>query len=74
MIRNDKEIQDKADIESILDEVLIMRHYSDQVSFEYPDNALNSIAVIKVAISSMTGKRSPADLQLDNTLYKLLIE
>jgi nitroimidazol reductase NimA-like FMN-containing flavoprotein (pyridoxamine 5'-phosphate oxidase superfamily) len=35
----------------------IMAHYSDD-KFEYPDENLRRTTVIKVEISSMTGKRS----------------
>jgi nitroimidazol reductase NimA-like FMN-containing flavoprotein (pyridoxamine 5'-phosphate oxidase superfamily) len=36
----------------------IMEHYSGKSSFEYPENALNNTAIIKVKIESMTGKKS----------------
>lgn len=36
---------------------IIMRHYSDK-SFQFPDKAVNGIAVIRIDISSMSGKRS----------------
>lgn len=37
---------------------IIMEHYSGRSSREYPEKALGSIAIIKVQIESMTGKRS----------------
>jgi len=37
---------------------IIMEHYTDESSFEYPETALDSVAVIKVEIDSITGKRS----------------
>lgn len=36
---------------------IIMRQYSDK-SFEFTDNSVNGIAVIRIDIESMTGKRS----------------
>lgn len=36
---------------------IIVRHYSDR-SYEYPDEAVNKVAVIKIEIESMTGKQS----------------
>jgi nitroimidazol reductase NimA-like FMN-containing flavoprotein (pyridoxamine 5'-phosphate oxidase superfamily) len=37
---------------------IIMEHYAGKSSFEYPEMALDSVAVIKVEIDSITGKRS----------------
>jgi len=37
---------------------IIMEHYSGKSSFEYPEKIINSLAVIKVRIESMTGKKS----------------
>jgi nitroimidazol reductase NimA-like FMN-containing flavoprotein (pyridoxamine 5'-phosphate oxidase superfamily) len=37
---------------------IIMEHYSERSSFEYPEKIINSLAVIKVRIESMTGKKS----------------
>lgn len=37
---------------------IIMEHYSGKSSFEYPEQIVNNLAVIKVRIESMTGKRS----------------
>lgn len=37
---------------------IIMEHYSDESSFEYPEETVNSTAIIKVKIESMTGKKS----------------
>jgi len=34
-----------------------MKHYSDN-SYEYPANEINEVAIIKVKINSMTGKKS----------------
>jgi len=36
---------------------IIMKHYSDN-SYEYPANEINEVAIIKVKINSMTGKKS----------------
>jgi nitroimidazol reductase NimA-like FMN-containing flavoprotein (pyridoxamine 5'-phosphate oxidase superfamily) len=36
---------------------VIMAHYSD-LSFEFPEKSINRTAVIKIAIQSMTGKKS----------------
>lgn len=36
----------------------IMEHYSGKSSFEYPEEAVNNAAIIKVEIESMTGKKS----------------
>ena len=36
---------------------IIVGHYSDD-SYEYPVNEVNKVAIIKVEIESMTGKRS----------------
>ncbi len=33
-----------------------MQHYSDKPSVEYPEKAINNVAIIKVKIESMTGK------------------
>ncbi len=37
---------------------IIMEHYSGKSSFEYPEKIINNLAVIKVRIESMTGKKS----------------
>jgi len=37
---------------------IIMEHYSGKSSFEYPEDAVNNAAIIKVKIESMTGKKS----------------
>jgi len=37
---------------------IIMEHYSNKSSFEYPEEAVNNAAFIKVEIESMTGKKS----------------
>ncbi len=37
---------------------IIMEHYSNKSSFEYPEDAVNNTAIIKVKIESMTGKKS----------------
>lgn len=37
---------------------IIVEHYSSKSSFEYPEETVNSIAIIKVKIESMTGKKS----------------
>lgn len=37
---------------------IIMQKYSSQQSFEYPDNALNKILIIKIEIDEMTGKKA----------------
>lgn len=37
---------------------IIMKKYSSLQSFEYPDNALNKILIIKVEIDEMTGKKA----------------
>ena len=37
---------------------IIMDHYSGESSREYPEKALARVAIIKVEIDSMTGKRS----------------
>jgi nitroimidazol reductase NimA-like FMN-containing flavoprotein (pyridoxamine 5'-phosphate oxidase superfamily) len=37
---------------------IIMEHYSGRSSREYPEKALGSVAIIKVEIESMTGKKS----------------
>lgn len=36
---------------------IIVGHYSDK-SYEYPDEEINNVAVVKVEIESMTGKQS----------------
>lgn len=37
---------------------IIMQKYSSQQFFEYPDNALNKILIIKIEIDEMTGKKA----------------
>jgi len=37
---------------------VIMRKYSPETSFEYSDDAVNKVAVIKVNIDNITGKKS----------------
>jgi nitroimidazol reductase NimA-like FMN-containing flavoprotein (pyridoxamine 5'-phosphate oxidase superfamily) len=37
---------------------IIMEHYSGKSPFEYPEKPINSVAIIKVKIESMTGKKS----------------
>ena len=37
---------------------IIMEHYTGKPEHEYPDNAVNSVAVIRIDIESMTGKKS----------------
>ena len=37
---------------------IIMEHYSGKSLFEYPEDAVNNAAIIKVKIESMTGKKS----------------
>lgn len=37
---------------------IIMEHYSGKSSREYPEEPLNSVAIIKVEIENMTGKKS----------------
>ena len=37
---------------------IIMEHYAGKAPFEYPEKTVNNIAIIKVKIESMTGKKS----------------
>lgn len=37
---------------------IIMKHYSDESSFEYRQNAVENVAVIKIEITGINGKRS----------------
>ena len=37
---------------------IISEHYTGKQSFEYPENSVNNLAIIKVKIESMTGKKS----------------
>ena len=37
---------------------IIMEHYAGKSSHEYPEEPLDSVAIIKVEIESMTGKKS----------------
>jgi nitroimidazol reductase NimA-like FMN-containing flavoprotein (pyridoxamine 5'-phosphate oxidase superfamily) len=37
---------------------IIMEHYSGKLPYNYPDEAVNNTAIIKVKIESMTGKKS----------------
>ena len=37
---------------------IIMEHYSDKSSFEYPEESVNNVIIIKVHIEGMTGKKS----------------
>lgn len=37
---------------------IISEHYAGKQSFEYPENSVNNLAIIKVKIESMTGKKS----------------
>ena len=37
---------------------IIMEHYSGKSSFEYPEKPMDTVAIIKVKIESMTGKKS----------------
>lgn len=37
---------------------VIVKHYADDPSYEYPERALKDVAIIKVKIDKMTGKRS----------------
>lgn len=37
---------------------IIMEHYSGKLTFEYPEEAVNNAAIIKVKIERMTGKKS----------------
>ena len=37
---------------------IIMEHYSGKLPFEYPEEAVNNAAIIKVKIERMTGKKS----------------
>jgi len=37
---------------------IIMEHYSGKLPYNYPDEAVNNAAIIKVKIESMTGKKS----------------
>lgn len=48
-------LNDLGEKEKALD--IILEHYSDD-KYEYDEKAMNSIAVIKVEIESMTGKKS----------------
>ena len=36
---------------------IIVEHYSGKSSFEYPEKTVNNVAIIKVKIESMTGKK-----------------
>lgn len=58
MRRKDKEIKDREDIESIIRKADICRIAFSDNKYEYDEKAMNSIAVIKVEIESMTGKKS----------------
>ncbi len=49
-------IQDTTEKKRAMD--IIMAKYSSENSFEYSDEALNSILVIKIEIEKMTGKKS----------------
>lgn len=37
---------------------IMMEHYSGKSSFKYPEKAVNNVAIIKVKIESMSGKKS----------------
>ncbi|MEA1964472.1 MAG: pyridoxamine 5'-phosphate oxidase family protein [Candidatus Aerophobetes bacterium] len=37
---------------------IIMEHYSGKSSFEYPEKTVSNVAIIKVKIESMSGKKS----------------
>lgn len=37
---------------------IIMQKYSSRQSFDYPDNALNKVLIIKIEIDEMTGKKA----------------
>ena len=37
---------------------IIMEHYSGKSSFEYPEESVNNVIIIKVRIEGMTGKKS----------------
>jgi hypothetical protein len=37
---------------------IIMSRYSDSKSFEYPENILNNVKIIKVSITEISGKKS----------------
>ena len=49
-------IQSRQEIKDALD--IIMEHYSTRENFKYNDRSLEKIAIIKIAIDSMTGKQS----------------
>jgi uncharacterized protein len=49
-------VEDARDKAAALD--VIMRHYDPQTNYHYPVEKLAGLSVIKVAIESMTGKRS----------------
>ncbi len=37
---------------------VVMAHYSDDRTFEYPESSLRQMVIIKVQIDQMTGKKS----------------
>jgi len=37
---------------------IIMRHYSDKTFFEYQNDVLKNVVIIKITITSLSGKRS----------------
>lgn len=37
---------------------IIVEHYSDAPPFDYPENEVRNVAIIKIEIESMTGKKS----------------
>jgi uncharacterized protein len=39
---------------------LIINHYSPEVSYKFPEKNLNKVTIIKVEITTMTGKKSQA--------------
>jgi len=65
MRRKDREITDKTEIEKIIQKALVCRvdlsdgdsPYSDK-AYEFPEPSLDQVAIIKIRVESMTGKKA----------------